>query len=97
MIGVHVSSIIASSIEGMSTPTLVMLAGGVPPPPIATPIPSAPIAPLSPSSRLVQPPNSLNVAVPSGGVVTGIPSASFASPSFMHTTQSGLVRSSSFV
>ena len=86
VIGVPMSSIMASSAEGMSTPTSAVLAGGVPPPPVGNPIPSAPTAPLSPSNRVVQPPTSSNVVGPSSGVVTGIPSAPFASPSFTHTS-----------
>ena len=69
----------------MSTPTSGMLVGGVPPPLVGTPRPSASTAPLSPSSWVVQPSTSSNVVGLSSGVVTGIPSAPFASPSFMHT------------
>ena len=87
----------ASSGEGPSTPILAILAEGVPPPPIGTPRTNIPATPSTPASRVVQPPASTNVVGPSGGVVTGIPSAPFASPSFAHTAQSGPVGSSSFV
>ena len=96
MIGVPMSNIMASSAEGISTPTSAVLVGGVTPPPVGTPRPSAPTAPLSPSIWVVQPPTSLNVVGPSSGFVIGVPSAPFASPSFMHTSQSGHAGSSSF-
>ena len=69
----------------------------MPLPPIGTPRPNAPAAPLSPSSQVVQPLASSHVVYPSSGVVTGIPGAPFATPSFMHTAQSGPSGSSSFV
>ena len=96
VIGVPMSSFMASSAEGMSTPTSTILARGVAIPPIGASRPSTLVTPLSPSSQVVQPLTSPNVIGPSGGVVTRIPSASFASPTFMHTAQSGPVGSSSF-
>ena len=96
VIGVPVSRVMASFGEGISTPTLVVLARGVPPPPIGTPRPNTPTTPLSPSSRVVQPPASSHVVYPSSGVVTRIPSAPFSLPSFMHAAQSGPTGSSSF-
>ena len=83
--------------EGISTPTSAILAGGVLPPPVGAPRPSASTAPLSPSSRVVQPSAPSIVVDSFSGVVTGIPSAPFGSPSFMDTTQSGPSGSSSFV
>ena len=87
----------ASLGEGPSTLISTILVEGVPPPPVGNPITSIPTTPLTPSSRVVQPPTSTNVVAPSSGVVTSIPSAPFASPSFAHTAQSSLVGSSSFV
>ena len=97
VIGVPMNRFMANYGEGISTPTSAILAGGVPPPLVGTPRPSAFIAPLSPSSRVVQPSTSSHVVDPSSGVVTGIPSAPFATPSFMHTAQSAPSGSSSFI
>ena len=97
VIGVLVSKVMANSREGISTPISSMLAGGVPPPPVATPRPSASTTPLSLSIQVVQPPASSHVVDPFSGVVIGIPSAPFRSPSFMHISYSGPSRFSSFV
>ena len=97
VIGVLVSRVMANSREGISIPTSAMLVGGVPPPLVGTPRPSASTTPLSLSSQVVEPPDPSHAADPSSGVVTGIPSAPFASPPFMHTAQSGPSGSSSFV
>ena len=85
-IGVPLSKDMSSSGEGISTPPSTILASGVPPPPVGAPRPSASTAPLSPSSRVVQPLTPSNVVDTPSGVVTRIPSAPFASPSFMQTT-----------
>ena len=98
VIGVPMSSIMASSTKGMSYPTSTLPDGGVPLPHVSNPRPSTPATPFSPSSKVVHPSTSSNVAIPSGGrVVTGIPSAPFSSTSFAHTTQSGPIGSCSFV
>ena len=83
--GVPLSQFMSRSGEGMSTPTSAILASGVSPPPVSAPKPSASIAPLSPSARVVQPSTPSNVVDPSSGMVTRIPSAHFASPSFMQS------------
>ena len=85
VIGVPVSRLMASSREGPSTPISAIPAEGVPPPPVGAPRTNTPTTSLTPSSRVVQPQNSTNVVGSSGGVVTGIPSAPFTSPSFVHT------------
>ena len=86
VIGVPVRRLMASLGEGPSTPISSILTEGVPPPSIATPKTNIPATHLTPFSRVVQPPASTNVVGPSSGVVTGIPSAPFASPSFAHTS-----------
>ena len=68
----------------------------MPPPSVGTPRRNITSTPLTPSSRVVQPPNSMNVVGPSSGVVTGIPSAPFPSSYFAHTAHSGHATSSSF-
>ena len=65
--------------------------------PVSPPRPSASIAPLSPSAQVVQPSTPSNVVGQSSGVVTWIPSATFASPTFMQSVQSGPSVSTSFV
>ena len=95
--GVPVSRVMASSREGISTPTLAVLARGVPPPLVGNHRTNIPTTPLTPGSRVVQPPTSTNVVRTSVGVVTRILSAPSASPSFAYTAQSGPVGSSSFV
>ena len=97
VIGVPMRVFMASSVEGMSTPTSTIPYGGVHVPPIGTFRLSTLVTPLSPSSRVVQPHTSPNVASPSSEVVNGIPSAPFASPSFVHTAQSDHVGFSLFV
>ena len=87
----------SSSREGIFTPTSAILDGGLPPPPVGAPRPSTYTTPLSPSSWVVQPPTPSIVVYSSSGVVTGISSAPFASPSFMQTDQSVRNGSSSFV
>ena len=96
IIGVPVRRVMARSGEGISTPTSVVLAGGVPSSLVATPRPNAPTTPLSLSSWVVKPPTYSNVVDPYSGVFFGIPSAPFSSPYFMHTSHSGPVGSSSF-
>ena len=85
MIVFPVSRLMASAGEIPSTPISAISAEGVTPPPVGTPSTNIPSTALNPASRLVQPPASTNVVGNFGGVVTGIPSAPFASPSFMHT------------
>ena len=97
LIGVPLRRDMSSSGEGISTPTLAILACGDPPPPIGDFGRSASTAPLSPMCRVVQPSSPSNVIYLSSGVVTGIPIAPFDSPSFMQTSQSGPSLSSSFI
>ena len=97
VIGVPVSKLMASLGDGPSTPISVIPAKGVSHPLVVTHRTHIPSTPLTLASQVVQPPNSTNVVGPSSGVVTGIPSGPFASPSFAHTAQSGPVGSSSFV
>ena len=86
MIGVPVSRLMYSVGECPSTPVLAILAEGVSPPLVGTPRTNIPATPLTPASLVVQPLASTNVVGNYGGVVTGIPSVPFASPSFAHTT-----------
>ena len=97
MIGVPMSRLMSSVGESPSTLISTILAEGVPPPLVGTPRKNIPATPLTPSSRVVQPSTSTNVVGTSCGVVTRIPSVPFASPSFLHTTQSGPIGSFSFV
>ena len=97
VIGVPVRKFMASAGESPSTPISAIPAEGVPPPPIGTPRTNTPTTHLTPSSRVVQPLTSTNVVGTLSGVVTWIPSAPSASPSFAYTAQSGPVGSSSFV
>ena len=97
VIGVPVSILMASAGESPSTPISAILAEGMLPPSVGTPRTNIPATPLTPSSQVVQPPTSTNAVGTSGGVVTGIPSAPSASPSFAYTAQSGPIGSSSFV
>ena len=95
--GVSLSQVMSILGEGIFTPTSTILVGGVPPPPVGAPRPSASTAPFSPSSRVVQPSTPSNVVDISSGVVTGISNAPFASHSFMQTVERGPSGSSSFV
>ena len=87
----------SSAGEGMSIPTSAILAGGVLPPPVSSPRPSASIAPTSPSARVVQHSAPSNVVGQSSGVVTRISISPFTSPSFMQTAQSGPSGSTLFI
>ena len=50
VIGVPVSKLMSSAGESPSTPILAILAEGVPPPPVGTPITNIPATPLTPDS-----------------------------------------------
>ena len=81
----------------MYTLTLSIILGGVSPPSMSSPRPSASIAPLSPSARVVQPLEPCIIVHQYSWVVPRIPSSPFTSPSFMQSAQSGPSGSTSFV
>ena len=97
VIGVPVGRLMSSVGESSSTSASITPVEGVPPPLVGDPRENIPTTPLTPSSWVVRPLTSTNVVGTSGGVVTRIPSVPSALSSFVHTSQSGLDGSSSFV
>ena len=81
----------------MSTPTSSMMDGGVSPPPMSTPIPSASTASLYSNARVINPSTTSNVIGDFSGVVTGIPSAPYTYSPCMQNAESCLSGSTSFV
>ena len=81
----------------MSTLNSAILVGGVSPPPVSDPRPSASISPLSSSSLVANPSTPSNLTGQSSGVGTRIPSTPYTSSPFMQNPQSGPSGSTSFV
>ena len=93
ILGVLVGRIISSAGESYFIFTSTILAEGVLPPSIGSPISSIPTMPLTPANRVVQPSVPTSLASDSCGMVTRILSVPTVPTSFTHTAQSGPIGS----